>query len=647
MISFLRIVIHSRIGALIALVFIGLIALAFAGADVTGSRIGNIVNRDSAATIGAQHVSATELGKTVTRAFEGERQQNPQLTLKDYVAQGALDEALTGMIDRAAMMEWAKKYGMGASDRLVDSEIVKIAAFQGPDGKFSDAAYKQFLAQRGFTDAFVREDLGKGLIARQLLVPASFGAMLPRDVATRYAALLKERRQGTIAFIPSLAFAPKQAPSDQDLAGFWQANAARYTRPETRTIRFAMLDETAVKNLAAPSDAEIQQRYKLNAATYAAAELRTLTQVIVPTEAAAKALAAEVAAGKTIDAAAQAKGLSASKLADQTRDSIVNQASQAVADAAFAAAQGKLATPAKSGLGWHVIRIDAITRKPGKTVDQARAEIVTALTAEKRRAALTDLTAKIEEQFEKGTGLADAAKSLGVTLVTSDPVQADGNVAGKPGVKAPAEIAPLLQTAYSMEHEGEPQVTEVPGTGKFAMFEVAQITAAAPAPLAQIKDQVARDYATDKGFGAAKAAADKVMAALAKGTSLADALKALGVTIPPVEPIDMNREQLAAIQQQRNGTPPALGLLFSMAQHTNKRLEVAGKGGWMVVQLASIIPGEVKAEDPLVTETAQQLGQAVGQEYAQQLRAAMRNEVGVKRNERAIAAIRTQLAGGQ
>jgi peptidyl-prolyl cis-trans isomerase D len=124
--------------------------------------------------------------------------------------------------------------------------------------------------------------------------------------------------------------------------------------------------------------------------------------------------------------------------------------------------------------------VDAITRKPGKTLDQARAEIVAAMTLEKRRAALTDMSAKIEQQFENGTSLADVAKSMGLTVQTTAPLLATGQVFGKPAEKAPADVAPLLAAVFSMEREGEPQISEVPGSTKFALFDVGEITEAAP-----------------------------------------------------------------------------------------------------------------------------------------------------------------------
>lgn len=647
MLSLFRKLIHSRIGALFALVFIGLLALAFAGADVTGLRVGQSSGSEAAATVGHAKVGVDELGKTITSAFEQEREQNPTLTMKQFLAQGVLNDALSGLADRAAMQEWAASAQMGVSDRLVDSEIAKQSAFQGPDGKFNDAVYRAFLAQRGLTDAAVRKSITQSLIARQVLSPVSEGNAMPASAVARYAAMLKEKRDGDIAFLPSLAFASKDKPSDAVLASYYQANAARYQQPERRTLRYAVIDEATLANVPTPSDADIAARYKAKADLYGASETRTVTQVVVPTQQAAQALAAEVAGGTSIEAAARANGLAASKIADLTRDKLAAQSSPAVADAVFAAAQGKVATPAKSGLGWHVIRVDAVVKKAGKTLEQARPELVAELTTEKRHAALLDLSSRLEEQFENHTGLADVAKAQGVTVTTTPALTADGTVFGQPGQKASADVAALLQGAFAMEHEGEAQVTPLADGKRIAIFDVGQITPAAPAPLDQIKDAVARDYATEQGVAKAKQASATVLAAMAKGTSLADALKGLGVQLPPSQPISITREQLAAMQQSGRQLPPPLVLLFAMSKGTAKPLEAPNKAGFYVVSLKAVTPGVIPAGDPFLAQASKQFGIDMGREMAEQLRVAIRNTVGVTRNETALRALNAKLVGNQ
>ena len=55
---------------------------------------------------------------------------------------------LNQLLDRRAISGWAEKYGFRAGDNLVNSEIRRIPAFAGPDGKFSEALYRQTIAQR-------------------------------------------------------------------------------------------------------------------------------------------------------------------------------------------------------------------------------------------------------------------------------------------------------------------------------------------------------------------------------------------------------------------------------------------------------------------------------------------------------------------
>ena len=632
---------QSRVGVSVMLGFLALIAIAFASADVTGNMFGGVSGGDRAAKVGSSRIDAAELKTSLNNAFEQERQRNPGLTMQQFLASGALDQVLDGMIAREAVMEFGKNHGMAVSHRLVDSEILKIPAFLGPDGKFSESAYRQLLAQRGLTDALVREDLAKGLMAQQVLMPAAFGAAMPATAVNRYVSLLKERRTGTIALIPSTVFAPTAQADDATLAKFYNANKARYTQPERRTVRYAVFDGANLGAVAAPTEAEIAKSYNDNAAKYAASESRTVTQVIAPNEAAAKALAGEVAGGKTLEAAASARGLAPTRIEKINRQAFSGQTSQAIADAVFGATQGALTPPARTALGWHIVRVDAIVRDPGKTLAQVRGEIVADLTVRKRRAALADVSARIEQELDNGGSLADVAKELGLQVAVTPALTARGEVFGKAGEAAPQAVAPVMQAAFGMEREGEPQLAELEAGTRFIVYEVGQITPAAPAPLAQIKNLVARDYALDAGSAKAREAAEKVLAQLGKGVPLDKALASLGVALPAPEAVDLGREQLMA----QGRAPAPLALLFSMAKNSSKRLEAPGKAGWFIVTVKDIVPGEVKQGDPFLASAGRDLGAIVGQEYTQQMRAAIRANVGASRNEAAVKAIRAELTG--
>ena len=644
MLQFFRKMMNSRVGIIVALVFLALIALAFASADVSNSNsFGGVAGGDRVASVGKQRIDASALSTAATNALEGLKQENPRLTMQAFLAQGGLNQVLDQLIERTALGEFGQEHGIIASDRLVDSEITKLDAFKGPDGKFSQAAFRQALQQRGMSEKLVRADLGQGLIARQLLVPAAFGAKAPHELASRYVTLLRENRSGAIGLLPSAAFAPKTPPTDAELAAFYAREKNRFVRPERRVVRYAVFGEGAVKAPAAPTDAEIAAAYDAARAQYAAKEARRVTQLVVPTEPAAKAIAAEIAGGKSLEAAAAAKGLSAASLGTVTREGLAGSASQAVADATFAAAQGKLAAPARSALGWHLMRIDAIENRPARSLEQARGELVAQLTERKRRAAINDMSARIEEEFDQGGNLAETAKELGVTLQSTPAITADGRVYAQPDAKLPPELARVVPAAFAMERENEPQLAEVEAGKTFIIYDVTAIQPSAPAPLKDIAPDVATALMLEKGATAAKAAALRVLAQVRKGGDLGAAMAGLGVALPPVDRVAMNREQLS---QRGAQVPPPLALLFSMAEGTVKVLPAPGNRGYFVVALKDIEPGKVAQADPLLAAAQRELGLSAGREYAEALRRAITAELGVERNANAIGAVRKRLVGG-
>lgn len=633
----------SKLGVGLAMGFLLLLGLAFAAGDIAGNQTFSGANGgDRAATVGKDRVNTVDAERAVSRTVENLRRDQPTATLKDFIAQGGFEQVLRNVIDLSALMEFGKKHGMQVGDRLIDSEIAKLPDVQGPDGKVSDDLYKAFLRQRGLTDAQLRRELGTSLMARQLLTNADIGVNVPATLVQRYAAVVTERRTGQIGLLPSAAFAPKTAPSESELGSWYAANQKDFVRPERRVIRYAVFTDAVLKTVPAPTDAEVAAAYNANKARFEASESRKVSQLILPTEAAAKAALAETA-GKSLEAVASAKGLSVAALAPLTKSALAVQSSQAAANAAFGAAKGKVIGPIKAPLGWVLLRVDAIDSKAGKTLDQARAELLPELVAQKRRAALTDFSARIEEEFDNGANLTDVAKELGLTLAETAPLLSDGQVFGQAGKTAPAELARVLQTAFAMESEGQPQLAEVEPGKQFLVFDVAQIQPSAAPPLAEVKQQVVAEFQLAKGAAAARAAALKVEALVKKGSDLGSALASLGLPLPPVDQVNLPREQ---VQQMGQQTPPPLAMLFALAKGQVKLMGAPRNRGWYVVRVTDVIPGKVEANDPRLPQFEQTMARVASQEYSQQLRAAMRGEVGVKRNDAAINALKTRLSGG-
>lgn len=644
MISFFRRFFQSKIGLPIVLAFLALMALAFAASDITGSTFGGVANNDRIAVVGGEAIPVSDLTVASKTALDQVRAQNQTLTMPEFVAEGGFDEVIRQLIDRYTVGGYGEKYGLRAGENLVNSEILQIQAFRGLTGEFDAKTYQAALSQAGLNDKTFRRDLVDGLIEQQLLKPALAAPQLPEKVARQYAALVLERRKGEIALIPAAAFAPAGNPSEAQLTAWYKDNRTQFIRPERRTLRFAVFGSNTLEVNAAPTAAEVAARYKRDAAKYKASERRTVTSFVVPTQDAAKALAAKIRGGTSLEVVAREAGFTASKSEPREREAMASATSFAFAEAAFKAAKGGVVEPAQGTLGWYVARVDAVERIPARTLAQATPEITEALTTEKRGAAVADLTAEIEGEVDGGTALAEVAKSYGLTVETTPALLANGQAFGNPAAQIVPQLLPVLGTAFQME-ESEPQLAEIIPGEQFVIFEVARIEEAAAPPLAQVREAAIAGWKRAQGAKLAKAAADRIAAKARGKTPLTAAMAAEGKPGFEREAIDLERRALLARQQ--GNVPPPLVLMFSMAEGSVKVLEAPRNLGWYVVSLDAITTDPVDKEAGLVDQTRQQLSQALSEEYRRQTTAAMRKELGVTRNEAAITTVRKQLAGEQ
>ncbi len=644
MISFFRRFFASKIGLPIVLAFLALMALAFAASDITGSTFGGVSGGDRLAVVGGEGIPISELPVAANAALDQVRAQNPTLTMPEFVAEGGLDEVIDQLIDRFAVGEYGRRYGLRAGENLVNSEILKIPAFQGVTGNFDEQTYLAALRSRNLSDATFRRDLQDGLLEQQLLRSAVAAPQLPEKIARQYAALVLEKRKGEIALIPSAAFAPAGNPPDAQLTAWYKDNRTQFIRPERRTLRFAVFGADTLKVNATPTAAEIAERYKRDAAKYAASEKRAVTSFVVPTQDAAKALAARIAGGASLEAVAREAGFTASSSEAREREAMAGATSFAFAQAAFKAAQGGVIEPAQGTLGWYVARVDRIERTPARSLAQATPEITEQLAGEKRVAAIADLVAEIEGEVDGGTALAEVAKAYGLKVETTPALLANGRAFGKPEVQIVPQLAPVLQTAFQME-ESEPQLAEVVPGEQFVIFEVARVEEASAPPLAEVRDAAIAGWKRAQGAILAKQAAERILAKVRGGTPLAAAMAAENKPGFEREVIDLERRQLLA--QQRGRIAPPLVLMFSMAEGTAKTLEAPRNIGWYIVDLEDISTLPLDQEGQMIAQTRQQLGQTLSEEYRSQATAAMRKELGVTRNDNAIAAVRRQLVGEQ
>lgn len=650
MLSLFRRILNSRLGALVALIAIGVIGLLFALGDITGLRGGGggafrTGGPDAApfATVGGAELTAAELKRRVQLDVDQFRAQQPGLTVQQYIDGGGFDSSINRLIDGLVVEQFAARHGLVVSKQTVDNQLAAIPALQGLNGKFDQKVYEQLLAQRRLTDAEVRRDIARSTLLQQLTLPSSGANQVSERVADPYAALLLERRSGQIAAIPTQAMGEGKPPSDDELKRFYARNRSRYQIAERRVMRYAIVDASSVQAAAAATDAEIAAAYRQQAARFAASEKRDITQVVIADKGAADALAAKVKGGTSIEAAAKAVGLGAAKLPGLTRDAYAQQAGGELAGLAFGAGRGGVIGPVKAPLGWTVAHVDAVTAIAARSLDQARDELAKQITADKTARALADLNAKLDDAINTHATFAELVADHKLTAQATPPLFADGRDPAAPAAAAPdLTLAAIAKAGFAAEQGDAPQiVATVPG-GAFAVVALDKVVPAAAPPIETLKPALTRDFVIDRARAAARVVAAGVLAKVNGGTPLAEALAATGLRLPPAEPIKASRAQIQAAQGR---VPPPLALLFSMGAKSARLLEAPGNGGWLIVYLNTIERSDARAQPAVVAAQRADLGRVIGGEYVQQLVQAMRREVGVAKHADVIAQVRKDLLG--
>ena len=636
----------ARSWAAAAILFIALVAIVITGFGTggfggLGSLTGGPQAGEALARVGDRTVTDNEFQDIVNRQYARARQQQPELGMAEFLVE-AFDPLLDQMIVGLAVDEFGEEQGIRVSDRMIDAEIVNITAFHDAAGRFDNAIFQRALQGQGLTEAQLREDIARSLMQRQLLGPIARGGIVPQGIIREYANLMLERRRGAIGFVPAEQLRAGIEPTPAEIGAFYQRNRDRFTIPERRVIRYAMIGAEQVAQAARATDQEIAAFYRQNSAAYGPRETRDLQQIVLTDQAAAQRFAQRIRGGASFAQAAQEAGFGAADItaSNQTRDGFARTTNAAVANGAFAAAQGAMVGPIRSELGFHFARVERINRTAARPLESVRAEIARNIEQRKSAEALNDLVTRVEERISDGASLEEIAQAERLNLVTTPPVTAAGQSTGQPFVIAP-EMQPMLRSAFEIDaEEPEPLVEQIVPNQRYAVLAVERTIPAAPPPLAQIQTQVREALVMERALARARTVADQIVARINGGAAPAAAFAQAPVRLPAPESVDRQRLELNA----QNVAPPLL-TLFALPQGRARVIPAPSNAGWFVVHHQQRTPGDASTNPLAIRAMGQGLTESAAEEMAQQFARAVQQATGAERNEDAIRAARERLLG--
>ncbi|MCJ8190074.1 peptidylprolyl isomerase [Sphingomicrobium aestuariivivum] len=636
----------STVGTIALFGFLIIIVASFALADLSNFNVGGGGDGSpTLAEVGEEEVTDRMMSDALQRQLGLVRQQNPEALYSDLA--GDFDPILEALIDERALVAFANAYDFYVSKRLIDADISRLPGVAGLDGQVTEASYGAFLAQNNLTDAEVRLLIAADIRQRLMVAPVGAAQRVPTGMAQVYASMLLETRRGNIALVPTAPIAATLDPSAEEVATYYEQNKVRYTVPEQRVLRFARYDAATLEGIAA-SDEEIAAALEARAGEIGTRETRIISQVVVPDRETADEIVARTATMSFAEAVAP-EGYSAADVSvgPQTLAELRQLAGDAVAEAAFEADADSLVGPVRSPFGWHVVAVGDVTTEQGVDEGVARAEAREEITAAKRRNALLDAIADIEDAVRDGESFAEVAERFELVASETPAITATGRDRTNADFRIPENLSPALEAGFAMAGGDDPEVVLLADNSSFVLVDVADIIDPAPAALDGIAQRVRADYIRTTAEARANELANEIIAAVREGSSLADAVSAVaessGFALPAPESPELTRLELG----QFGGQPPApLAMLFRLSEGATRTVGDAEQRGVFVVELTEIERGNALSRPSLISQTAEAFAPTLEGELQQQFLAAIEREVGVTREPAAIEATRARIIGG-
>lgn len=470
-------------------------------------------------------------------AFEQARQQQRQalgeaFDPREFESLDNKRKVLEQLIDRKVLSLASRRAGIVVGDAAVQKMIMSEPAFQ-VDGKFSPEQYQLLLSSQipPITPSQFDEQQRERL--RMMLVPQAIGEsdFVTAGEQARMWKLLGETRDIGIALLPPVA--EDDAPvADADVKAWYDGHKDDFKQPEQVAIEYVEIDGNTLPVTAAADEAALRKRYEAEKSRFVSPEERVVAHILVAADAGADAATLKKAEDKAAalvkqareggDFAALARANSedpGSKDAGGELPAFAQDGSMVkpFEDAAFAMQAGEIRGPVKTDFGYHVLQLKEIKPSTGRTFEEVRGELAAEEAGSERERAYNDLAGQlVNETLKNPTALGPAAQAVGLPLQKTGlfPRNAPEGAAMYPAVLRAAFSDTLVQDGTISDP------IEI-GANQSVVIRVTQHTPEQALPLEKARDAVVAAIRADRREKAAAAAADALVARVAKGESLA------------------------------------------------------------------------------------------------------------------------------
>jgi peptidyl-prolyl cis-trans isomerase D len=529
------------------------------------------------------------------------------------------EQALNQLVNRALMLQEAKRLNIQVADKTIDQAIHKIPAFQ-TNGVFDEERAKLILAQNRISTSDFRDSFRKDLIVEHLHAMIIEGVVATEAEAKEWYDWYNAEIALNFVLFPTENYKDITLTDDQ-ISEFFKTNENDYrTEPQVK-VRYLFLDPKNYKDRVTIDQdqiAEYYYRHPEEFRTEKTVEARHILlsldenadpRIVAEKKQEAMKIYKMAREGRPFADLAKKYSEGPSRedggyLGEFTKETMVKP----FADKAFGMQPGEISEPVRTRFGWHIIKVENVNEAQIQSLEQAEKIIREKLVSGKAKSLALQ---KAEEIYDAslfdGVNLADVAQTHSIPVKTTDFFDLQGPPSDDIG-----DRQMFAQAAFGLDKMTISDIQDF-GDGYYLLQVVDRIEPSIP-PLASVQDRVKQDLLAKLQQERARTDAQALLAELQTGKSMDEAAKSYDV-------------QQTGFFKRTGGAIPEIGYEPGVTQAAfelgaEKKVSdqaIEGQQGWYVIELQErklpAAEGFEKDKNLILKQVTEQKKQTVLQQW--------------------------------
>ena len=474
----------------IAKVIIGLIVAIFVlfGAE---SIIGGLTRAPGVAEVNGEDISDFQLQQGIQELINsiGGNAEGIEQSLLEQIA-------MNQIIEETLLRQSAQAAALSISSERIDRAIIENPNFQ-VGGRFDPEFAVRTMNSQGFTVTSYREALSRQMLLSQVVNAYSSSGFATQSELQTLAALSAQARDFRYIAIPPGTRTLGTPITDEQIASYYEANQARFVRPESVIVDYVVLDKTNIADEVALEEGAVLAQYELERSTFEGSAEKRASHILFETgpslsvnqaREAASAAMARLDAGESFEALALE--LSSDQVSAEEGGDIGFSDGSAfpieIEEALEGIEVGETVGPVETEFGVHVVKLTEDNSAVFQSFEEVSGRIERDLKAAQVEQLYASVLSDLSNLAFESSDLQRISDELNLSILTSG----DFDRAGGGGIFSDPRV---LEAAFSddvMLDGNNSDVIEI-GDERAVVLRINSITPEGVLPLEDVEPEIA------------------------------------------------------------------------------------------------------------------------------------------------------------